>query len=614
MKARSFVALFSLCLALPACSAGTQVKGPARAPESFPALRDRVVDAWLADHPQSARQLGLHAFDGVVPDFRKAAIDARIARARKAREELAAVPPAGLSVDDSLDRALLLQELDLELFAVDEMHVFQKAPQTYGELFAVNNYLDRDYAPLEVRARKLLEHEKAALGQVAHAIANLSRPVPRPVLETGIKIYKGYVRYLREDVPKQLQKLTDVALLAEVTQTNEKLAREAEAMVERLRVDYLPSADQDYALGEAGFRKLLEVQEGIHLSLDEFLRIGEADLEANRRAYEALRSKVTPTRPLAEELLAEATKLVDAARAFVVEKGIVTIPSQEPILVKETPPFMRWNSAFQDAPGPFETARGPSFFYITMPDPSWPRAEQEAYLPQRGQLISITTHEVWPGHFLQGLWQNRAPTRVQKMFTSYSFREGWAHYGEQMMIDEGFAASEPEARLGQLADALLRDCRYVVAVGLHAKGMTVEQAAERFEKECFQDPATAREQAVRGTFDPGYFAYTLGKLQILALREEAKRRLGKRFSLRNFHDTLLAHGAPPIALVRERVLAEMEAIATKDSRRAAPCPSCGRPEPIPGSPITAFRRRSPMARLGPGSARTICARMNSGGI
>jgi uncharacterized protein (DUF885 family) len=561
MKPRSFVALLSFCLALPACGAGAQMPKPARTPESFPALRDRIVDQWLADHPQSARGLGLHQFDGVVPDFRKTAIEARLSRTREARDALAAVPPAGLSPDEALDRELLLQELDLELFQAEDMHVFQKVPQTYEQLFAVNIYLDRDYAPFEQRARKLLAHEKAALAQIDNALANLSRPVPRPVLETGIKIYTGYVHYLREDVEKQLEKLTDAALHAEIAQTNEQLARRAEAMVTQLRTEYLPTADQSYVLGEARFLKLLRVQEGLDISLDEFVRMGEADLEKNRRAYEALRGKVTPTRPKAEALLAEAAKLTDAARAFVVEKGIVTIPSQEPILVKETPPFMRWNAAFQDAPGPFESARLPSFYYITLPDPSWPKAEQEAYIPTRGTLISTTVHEVWPGHFLQGLWQRKAPTRVQKMLSSYSFEEGWAHYDEQMMIDEGFAANEPEARLGQLSDALLRDCRYVVAAGIHAKGMTVEQATARFEKECYQDAPTAREQAVRGTFDPGYFAYTLGKLQILALREEAKQRLGAGFSLRRFHDALLAHGAPPVALLRERVLAEMEAIA-----------------------------------------------------
>ena len=232
------------------------------------------------------------------------------------------------------------------------------------------------------------------------------------------------------------------------------------------------------------------------------------------------------------------------------------MPSDDTAVVKESPPFMRWNSAFLDATGPFEPARS-AFYYITLPDPAWPKKEQTEYLPLYGTLVATTVHEVYPGHFVQGRWIDRAPTRVQKMADSYSFVEGWAHYTEQMMIEEGFGAADPQVRLGQLGDALLRNCRFVVSIGLHTKGMTLEQAAERFARECHQDRATSRQQAVRGTFDPGYFAYTLGKVQILNLREEARKQLGARFSLQRFHDALLAHGSVPVALLHDRVLRDL---------------------------------------------------------
>jgi uncharacterized protein (DUF885 family) len=227
--------------------------------------------------------------------------------------------------------------------------------------------------------------------------------------------------------------------------------------------------------------------------------------------------------------------------------------------LKETPPFMRWNSAFLNPPGPFEKAATTAFYYITMPDPTWPKKEQEEYIMLKGILLSTTVHEVYPGHFLQGQWERRSPTTVQAMFGSYSFIEGWAHYAEQMMIEEGFGADDPQNKLGQLSDALLRNCRYVASLGIHTEGMTLDQAAKRFQTDCFQDKATAREQAVRGTFDPGYFAYTLGKIQILELRDEAKKKLGDKFSLKKFHDAVLAHGSPAIPLIRERVLAQLGA-------------------------------------------------------
>jgi uncharacterized protein (DUF885 family) len=257
-------------------------------------------------------------------------------------------------------------------------------------------------------------------------------------------------------------------------------------------------------------------------------------------------------------LLAEAARLVERSRVFVAEKRLLTLPGKSAASVRETPPYMRYNQAFLNGPGPFETAEE-AFYYITSPDPAWPKREQEEYVMTYGNLLATSVHEVYPGHFVQGQWMRRAPTRVQKMMDSYSFVEGWAHYVEQMMVDEGFGSEDPQYRLGQLADALLRDCRVLASIGIHTEGMSVGEAARLFETACKQDTATAREQAVRGTFDPGYFAYTLGKLQILELRAEAERRLGARFELGRFHDALLSHGAPPVPLLRERVLAELEA-------------------------------------------------------
>ena len=251
---------------------------------------------------------------------------------------------------------------------------------------------------------------------------------------------------------------------------------------------------------------------------------------------------------------------MNSSRQFVIDRKIATLPfPDDKAVLKETPPFQRWNAAFLDGPGPFETKVTQAYYYITRPDPTWPKKEQEEYLMGLGILMATTVHEVYPGHFLQGQWIHKAPTRAQKMLASYSFVEGWAHYGEQMMVEEGFGAEDPQNKLGQLSDALLRNCRFVVSLGLHTEGMTLAQAEKRFITDCHQDKATAREQAVRGTFDPGYFAYTLGKVQILALREEAKKKLGAKFSLQKFHDALLSHGSPPVPLIHDRVLKDLEA-------------------------------------------------------
>ncbi len=526
---------------------------------AFATLRDRILDQWLADDPSLGRSVGLHRYDGKVGDYSAAGIQARIARLKQQRAELSAVSARGLSADEALDHALLSSRADLMLFQLQDLEEWRRRPASYEELFSVNQYLDRDYAPVVERAEKLLEHEEAALAQVANIRKNLVSPLSKPVVETAIKIYKGYAEYLRNDVVKQLHGVGSAAFQAKLGKVNEALAVEAAALADHLAKVELKKGDNSHVLGVERYRRLLKVQEGLDLPLAELKKMGEENLAQNKKAYEELvKKKVKQTRPTEAELFGAATKLTAAARKFIVDKQLATIPTEEKVVVKETPPFMRWNSAFLDMAGPLEQKPLEASYYITRPDPTWPKKEQQEYLPLQGILLSTTIHEVYPGHFLQGQWVKRAPTRAQELLASYSFVEGWAHYGEQMMIEEGFGAEDPQNRLGQISDALLRNCRVLVSLGIHTEGMTLAQAERRFVQDCHQDKATAREQAVRGTFDPGYFAYTLGKIQILALREEAKKKLGARFSLKRFHDALLSHGSPPVPLIHDRVLREIE--------------------------------------------------------
>jgi uncharacterized protein (DUF885 family) len=301
------------------------------------------------------------------------------------------------------------------------------------------------------------------------------------------------------------------------------------------------------------------VHEALDTPLADVEKMGEADLLRNKKAYEALAKKVKPTRPTAQKLLTEATRITQDAKKFVEEKNIVSIPGPDRVVIKETPPFMRYNSAFLDPPGPYDKDALPAFYYITPPDPKWPKKEQDEYIMPFGTILSTSVHEVWPGHYLQGLFVRKAPTDVQKALSSYSFVEGWAHYVEEMMIEQGLGAKDPQNKLGQLSDALLRNCRVTASIAIHTQQASLDAVAKRFVDDCKQDAATAKEQANRGTFDPGYFAYTLGKIQILELRDEAKKKLGDKFDLKRFHDALLSHGSPPVPMIRERVLREIGA-------------------------------------------------------
>ncbi|MEO7093983.1 MAG: DUF885 domain-containing protein, partial [Polyangiales bacterium] len=528
-------------------------KGAATDPAGFVAVRDRLVARLLREDPAWARNLGMHEYDGKVADYSQKALVERRAFLEESLSALDAIDASKLSEDDALDRAILKNQLSLQLFVLAESDEPHKEPQFYEDMFGVNVYVDRAYAPLEVRGKQLLAHEEAALTQAPHIKANLLLPLSRTVAKVAAKNYAGYAEYLRGDVMKVFGAVGDAAFKKKLSDTNEQLAQAADAVAAWLEKDVVPTGNDAHVLGAERFRKLVAAQEGLTTSIDDLSTMAEADLAKNKAAYDELSKSTSPTRPKATELMTVATGLVTESRQFLVDHHIVTIPSDDTATVKESPPFMRWNSAFLESSGPFDPYRI-AFFYITLPDPTWPQKEQEDYVSPYGVMLATTVHEVYPGHFLQGRFMERAPTQVQKMSWSYSFGEGWAHYGEQMMIEEGFHASDPQAKLGQLADALLRNCRFVVSIGLHTRGMTLEQATRRFVDDCHQDEATARSQAERGTFDPGYFAYTLGKLQILALRDEAKKKLGASFSLQKFHDALLSHGAPPVALIHDRVL------------------------------------------------------------
>ena len=544
----------------PASDAGSAPRG-ADDVAAFDALRGRVLDELLADDPSAARDLGLHAYDGKVAPISAEAVSARIARLRQAAADLAGVAPvasAALSPDETLDRAELASWVASSLFSLVDMDAPRKSPGFYESLFGVSSYIDRDYAPLEQRAERLVAHEEAALAEMPHVRENLTPPLSRPVAEVAARNFAGFATYLRGDVVKVIGRAGDDALRQRFAKADEALARAAIELSAWLKKE-AARGDESHVLGPVRYAKLLRVQEGLTLPLAEFERMNEDDLAANKKAYEELAPRVKP-RPVAEaQLFATAGRMMQDARAFLVDRSVVTLAADDIPTVRETPPYERWNSASIEMSGPFETARS-AFYQLTIPDRSWPEKERADYLGSVGDLLGTTIHEVYPGHFVQGRWAERAPTRVQKAFGSYSFTEGWAHYSEQMMIDEGFGSDDPGNRLAMLHGALLRNCRFAASIAMHTRGMTVEQAEKRFVTDCYQDAATAHEQAVRGTFDPGYFAYTLGKLQILALRAEARARLGDRFSLQRFHDALLAHGAPPVALVHDAVLRAIGAL------------------------------------------------------
>jgi uncharacterized protein (DUF885 family) len=325
------------------------------------------------------------------------------------------------------------------------------------------------------------------------------------------------------------------------------------------------SATTDFVLGPERFSRMLIATEGVTTSLDELEAMGRTDLKRNQDALKAACAQYAPGASVpdcmtkmnrhkaADGPVAEARRQIPQLRDFVLAKDLVTIPGTEQALVEESPPYNRQNSAYIDPPGPYEHGI-PSVYYIAPPDPTWSKQMQEEYIPGNADLLFTSVHEVMPGHFLQFLHANRSPSIFGRVFVGYAFAEGWAHYTEEMMWEAGLGNGDPEIHIGQLSNALLRDCRYLSAIGMHARGMTQEQSYNMFRQECFQDEGNARQQAARGTYDPAYLNYTMGKLMIRRLRADWTASRGGRSAWKAFHDQFLSYGGPPIPLVRQQML------------------------------------------------------------
>ncbi len=429
-----------------------------------------------------------------------------------------------------------------------------------------NVYIARPYADATTRLRAFIAYARAVPAALAQMRENLRTPMPLAFVEYGIAGFNGFAEYYRGDVKTAFAAVDDPALQAEldtVIETAAAAMTDEAAWLERQRA----SATQDFALGAERFARMLAATEAVTNSLEELEALGRADLGRNQEALRSACATFAPEATLGDCMMrmdaaksplgpvAEARTQLPTLKQFLLDTDLVSIPGTEEALVEEAPPYNRQNSAYIDIPGPYETGM-PSVYYIAPPDPSWTPEEQAAYIPGIKNLLFTSVHEVWPGHFLNFLHSNRAPSLFGRVFVGYAFAEGWGHYAEELVWEAGFESGNAETQIGQLSNALLRNCRYLSAIGLHARGMTQEQSRELFRNECFQDEGTARQQSARGTYDPAYLNYTLGKLMIRKLRDDWTAERGGRQAWKAFHDAYLSYGGPPIPLVRRAMLGD----------------------------------------------------------
>lgn len=523
------------------------------------AFADRFIEGYFRLNPSFAVYQGRHDYDGQLPDWSDAGFAKRTAFLKAAIAEAQAMDLASLSRDEQFERLYLIQVAQKDLFWLDDADAPHRNLAWYFDNgLDPNVYIARPYANAETRMRAFIKYARGIPTAVAQIRSNLKTPMPASFINYGIPGFKGFADYYTGDAKAAFASVQDPALQADFDVAAKDAAAAMNAMADWL-TEQKKNATGDFALGAARFSRMLMATEAVDLPLAALEAVGRADLARNQAALMAACARYAPDKSLLDCMnkmndnksdkgpVAEARAQLPVLRQFLIDKAIVSIPGTEQAQVEESPPYNRQNSAYIDIPGPYETGL-PSVYYISPPDPNWDAQTRRAYVPGTQDLLFTSVHEVWPGHFLNFLHANRAKSLFGRIFVGYAFAEGWAHYTEEMMWDAGLNAGDPETHIGQISNALLRDCRFLSAIGLHARGMTLDQSREMFVKDCYQDEGNARQQSARGTYDPAYLNYTMGKLMIRKLRDDWTG--GDRSKWKDFHDRFLGFGGPPIPLVR----------------------------------------------------------------
>jgi uncharacterized protein (DUF885 family) len=535
----------------------------------------QLVDDYLVDlhsrHPALAVASGLHAWDGRLEDYSPEAIASEIAAIKALQSRLEKIPRLELSLSDLFDYQIIASNMKSRLLELEQIKSYERNPQIYGD--AISNGLLQilmyDYAPLDSRLRHVISKQKQIPRLLDSAAGNLVR-VPKVLLKTGIESVRGTLAFVQNELPKAFESVRDSKLQSEFRKSNRRAVDSLSRFIKHLQ-NLKPDPTATFALGKQNYESKLRFDEGIDVGVDALLKIAYRELSGvqeqfrktaaqsdSRRDALAVWRSIQAEHPKAGTLVTAAEKQLDSLRRFVEQKRIVTLPPGPGPTVASTPDFLRWATASMWTPGPFEARQMPARYLITDVDQSWTTAQNEEYLGSFNypQLWSTSIHEAYPGHFVQGANLKKVESQVRKTWAlaPASFVEGWAHYTEQMMIEEGFGDGDPKIRMGQLADALLRLCRFVVGIRLHTDGMTVEEATRFFVENAHMGETPSRIEAERGAFDPTYISYSVGKLAMLKLRDDYKRDRRKEFSLLEFHDRILANGLAPIWVHRQMLL------------------------------------------------------------
>jgi uncharacterized protein (DUF885 family) len=561
------VVLLLAALQLAGCEGRATEKGTTTADDSWATLLQEWIESDHQANPLTAASQGRHEYDGLFPDWSEAGLKAEIQRLKDWRVRVLAVDAETLDDAARFQRQQLLAVLDGELFWREAADWPHRNPRWY--YLDPSTYLDRPYADLTTRMKAYMRWASNVPRAAAQISENLKGPLPRSFIDIGMHSFGPLGDFLKQDVVKVFAGTGDAATQAEFARLNAAAAA-ALAQLQQHLWQLRATQTEDFAMGPKLFADMLKASELVDTPLAELEAVGRADLKRNQtalvqacKAYAPRQTivqcvgKVNSTKP-DDDIVAYATRQLAGLKQFVQQHDVASIPAEDEARVKQSPPYNAQNSAYSEIPGPYERNM-PAFYNVTAPDPAWSKTKQRNYIPGRAELLFTSVHEAWPGHFLQFLHSNRAPAMFSKLYVGYAFAEGWAHYAEEMMWEEGLGEGDPEVHIGQLTMAMLRDVRLLSAIGLHTQGMTLAQSRQLFIDAAYQGEGSAEQQAARGAYDPAYLNYTMGKLMIRRLRSDWCGLHGgadDHACWRSFHDEFLSYGGPPIPLVRAAMMNE----------------------------------------------------------
>jgi len=560
---------------------------PSSSNAAFMQLADDYFDTfYFPQNPSAATQMGIHIYDDKLEDYSKAAINREIITLKQFENKVNAINASQLDEQTQADRELLLNDIRSQLLSLQKIRSWEIDPDSYssGITSSVFVLIKRKFAPANDRLRSLIAREKLMPAVLLEARKNIKNP-PKIYTEIALEQLPGLVKFFQNDVPEAMKDADDASLKKQFSETNAAVINALMAYQTWLTKDVLPRSHGDFRIGKDTFEKKLKYDEMVETPLDQLIALDMADMHHNQNEFARIAKEIDPNKtpqqilielvadhPAPDQLLNSFHSKFDNLIKFIKDKKIITIPSDVQPVMEESPPFLRAiTAASMDIPGPFEKVAKEAYFNVTLPDSSWSNEKSNDYMAafSNPSISNTAVHEAYPGHYVQFLWVPELHDRVRQILGARTNVEGWAHYCEQMMLDEGLAAPEygvkdaKEAklmRLSQLLDALWRNARFIVGIKMHTGKMTFDQAVDFFVKEGYQSRTVGVMEAKRGTSDPTYLYYTLGKLEILKLRADVQAKEGAGFSLLKFHDDFMKQGFPPIKIVRKAMLGDDSAV------------------------------------------------------